>query len=220
MNKIATLSIVAALAAVALNAAAQDKEPLKTEIPKPMFVGTPIPIKLPNMEPPSDKPVEIMVPKGSVNLAKGKKVTGSDSDPTLGSLDLVTDEDKSAEEGSFVEMAGGKQWVQIDLGAKSDIAAILIWHYHLQARAYIDTVVQVSDDPDFVKDVVTVFNNDHDNSSGLGVGKDYAYVETNKGKWIDAKGVKGRYVRLYSKGSTANGMNHYIEVEVWGKPSA
>jgi len=32
-------------------------------------------------------------------------------------------------------------------------------------------------------------------------------------------GVKGRYVRLYSNGNTANRLNHYIEVEVWGKPA-
>jgi len=29
--------------------------------------------------------------------------------------------------------------------------------------------------------------------------------------------VKGRYVRLYSNGNTTNKMNHYIEVEVFGK---
>ena len=41
-----------------------------------------------------------------------------------------------------------------------------------------------------------------------------------EGKLIDAKGVKGRYVRLYSKGNTTNKLNHYIEVEVFGKPAA
>ena len=44
------------------------------------------------------------------------------------------------------------------------------------------------------------------------------YVETNEGKLIDAKGVHGRYVRLYSSGNHVNDMNHYIEVEVYGKP--
>ena len=34
---------------------------------------------------------------------------------------------------------------------------------------------------------------------------------------ISGEGVKGRYVRLYSKGNTANEMNHYTEVEVFGK---
>jgi len=46
------------------------------------------------------------------------------------------------------------------------------------------------------------------------------YIETYQGKLIDGKGVKGRYVRLYSNGNTANKLNHYIEVEVWGKPAA
>ena len=34
---------------------------------------------------------------------------------------------------------------------------------------------------------------------------------------IDAKGAKGRYLRVYGKGSTASDFNHFIEVEVWGK---
>jgi hypothetical protein len=41
-----------------------------------------------------------------------------------------------------------------------------------------------------------------------------------QGKLVDAKGVKGRYVRLYSNGGTFAKANHYIEVEVWGKPAA
>jgi hypothetical protein len=75
-------------------------------------------------------------------------------------------------------------------------------------------VVQVSNDPKFEKDVTTIFDNT------VGTGKDLAYIETYEGKLIDAKGVKGRYVRLYSKGNTTNKMNHYIEVEVFGKPAA
>jgi len=83
---------------------------------------------------------------------------------------------------------------------------------------YFDVVVQVSDDPDFLTNVQTIFNNDNQNALGLGVGKDMNYLESNEGKLIDAKGVKGRYVRLYSKGNTSNDQNHYIEVEVYGKP--
>jgi hypothetical protein len=78
-------------------------------------------------------------------------------------------------------------------------------------------IVQVAVDPDFIANVKTVFNNDIDNTSGKGVGKDMGYVETSEGKLIDAKGVQGRYVRLYSRGNTANDLNHYIEVEVYGK---
>ena len=78
-------------------------------------------------------------------------------------------------------------------------------------------VVQISDDPDFISNVKTIFNNDHDNSSGLGIGKDREYFESDEGKIMDAAGVKSRYVRCYSKGNTSDAQNHYIEVEVWGK---
>ena len=138
----------------------------------------------------------------------------------IGETELITDGDKEAPEGSFVEFGPGRQHVQIDLVEQHEIYAIVIWHYHAQARVYRDVVVKVADEPDFIMDVKTVFNNDHDNSSGLGVGKDKEYIETNEGKLIDAKGAKARYVRLYSDGNTSNDMNHYIEVEVYGKPAA
>ncbi|MCP4707838.1 MAG: hypothetical protein GY869_04370, partial [Planctomycetes bacterium] len=63
-----------------------------------------------------------------------------------------------------------------------------------------------------------LFNNDHDNSLGLGAGEDMHYVETSEGKLVDAKGIKARYVRLYSNGNTENDSNPYIEAEVYGKP--
>ena len=83
---------------------------------------------------------------------------------------------------------------------------------------YFDVVVQLADDPDFISNVRTLFNNDIDNSAGLGVGTDMHYVETNKGELIDAKGARARYVRLYSSGNNFNDLNHYIEVEVYGRP--
>jgi hypothetical protein len=210
-----------ALVLTATVALAEDKVPLKTDLPKPLFVGTPVPIKVPNLEPAQKgKRPDFLVPAGTVNLAKGKKVTASDSEPVVGTLDLITDGDKEGDEGSWVELGPGKQWVQIDLEKESDISAVLVWHFHSQARVYFDVVVQVSDDKDFSKDVTTLFNADAANELGLGAGKDLAYIETYEGRLIDAKGVKGRYVRLYSKGNTTNKMNHYIEVEVFGKPSA
>lgn len=206
----------------AFNAAvAEDLVPLKTDLPPPLFVGTPVPIKLPNLEPaPSGKRPDFMVPAGTVNLAKGKKVTSSVSDPVNGTLDLVTDGDKAGDEGSWVELDPGAQWVQIDLATEANIYAVIVWHFHEEARAYLDVVVQTSDDPSFKTGVTTIFNNDAGNELGLGAGKDNDYIESYQGKLMDAKGVKGRYVRLYSKGNTTNKLNHYIEVEVWGKPAA
>ncbi|MCK4563371.1 MAG: hypothetical protein KAU94_01705, partial [Verrucomicrobia bacterium] len=84
-------------------------------------------------------------------------------------------------------------------------------------RVYRDVIIHVADDADFTKNVQTLFNNDHDNSAGLGIGKDKEYIEINIAKLIDAKGVKGQFIRLYSAGSTHSDMNHYIEVEVFGK---
>jgi len=199
--------------------AAEEMVPLRTELPKPLIVGTPVPIKIPNVEVPPEKRPDFMIPAGSVNLAKGKKVTASDSDPVVGDLPMLTDGDKAGDEGSYVELSTGKQWVQIDLGQPCSIYAILVWHFHSQKRVYHDVVVQVADDADFLTNVKTLFNNDTANALGLGVGKNRPYIEDYQGKLIDAGGVKGRYIRLYSKGNTANQMNHYIEVEAWGKPA-
>ena len=198
---------------VAATVYAQDKVPLKTDLPPPLFVGTPVPYSVPNLEPKVTKWPEFMVPAGTTNLALGKKVTASDNDPVVGTLDLVTDGDKAGDEGSWVELGPGRQWVQIDLAQEANIYAITVWHYHSQERVYHDVVVQVSDDPTFSAGVTTVYDN---SASGM----DRPYVETNFGKLIDAKGVKGRYVRLYSNGNTTNKLNHYIEVEVFGKPAA
>jgi hypothetical protein len=106
--------------------------------------------------------------------------------------------------------------VQIDLGEPALISAIWIWHYHLEARAYHDVIVQLSNDANFESGVTTLFNNDYDKSSLLAKGSDRPYVETRFGKLVDAKGTKARYVRLYSNGNTSSDMNHYIEVEVFG----
>jgi hypothetical protein len=93
----------------------------------------------------------------------------------------------------------------------------VLWHYHGEARVYKDVVVQVSDDRDFLTGVKTIYNNDKDNSLGQGIGKQLEFFETAEGRLVPANGVKGRYVRLYSNGNTSDELNHYTEVEVYGK---
>jgi len=212
-------AVVVAVVASACLAEAPGRAPLKLKLPKPQFVGTPKNVKTANLEAPRKigKRPPLLVPAGVTNVARGKTVTSSDSEPLIGELSLITDGNKEAEEGSFVELAPGKQWVQIDLGKRHGIYAIVVWHFHRQARVYRDVVVRVSDDAKFATGVRTVYNNDHDNSSGLGKGADKEYFETYEGRLIDAKGVRGRYVRLYSRGSTEGEMNHCIEVEVHGR---
>ncbi len=195
----------------------QEKELLELELPKPMFVGTPKNIRTPNLERITGKPRgPFYVPKGTVLLSKEKKVTSSDYEPVIGDLEFVTDGEKTGEDGYYVELGPSVQWVQIDLGQSYSLHAILIWHYHSQARVYRDVAIQVSNDPDFIDGVKTIFNNDHDNSAGIGIGRDKEYIETNDGRLIDPRGVVARYVRLYSRGNTSNEMNHYVEVEVYG----
>jgi hypothetical protein len=199
---------------------AQGLVPLPIQLPKPMFEGTPQNLTVPNLQKPLGRPREpFLAPTGVTNVARGKKVTSSDMEPVIGEIEQVTDGDKKGAEGSFVELGPGLQYVTIDLGTPQEVFAILFWHYHKTPRVYFDVVVQLADDAAFQTNVRTLFNNDHDNTSGLGAGKDMNYVETAEGKLVDARGARARYVRLYSKGNNANELNHYVEVEVFGRPA-
>jgi hypothetical protein len=212
------LSLLLALALAPVGAQAPaGKEELKLKLPKPMFVGTPTNIRSPNLEKVTGKSrPPFYVPTGTTLLSLKKKVTSSDNAPVIGELDMITDGEKSGGDGFFVELGPSTQWVQVDLGVSRPLYAILLWHFHSQARVYRDVIAQVSDDPNFKTGVTTVFNNDHDNSSKLGAGPDKEYIEVAEGRLIDPKGAKGRYVRLYSNGNTTNDLNHYVEVEVYG----
>jgi hypothetical protein len=215
----ATAAVLLASTAGAFLYSRQDpgKEELKLQLPKPMFVGTPSNIRSANLEAVTGKSRgPFFVPKGTRLLSLNKRITSSDMQPVIGEIEFLTDGEKSGGDGYFVEIGPGKQWVQIDLGSSCVLHAILVWHYHSQPRVYRDVVVQVSDNKDFLKGAATLFNNDHDNTSGLGIGKDKEYIEVAEGRLIDSKGIKGRYVRLYSNGNTSNDLNHYVEVEVYG----
>jgi hypothetical protein len=202
-------------------AAAGDLVPLDLKLPAPAFKGTPKDVQIgPNVEPLSDKPrAPMMVPPGLKNLATGSKVSSSDKNVSAENLAKIIDGDKEASDQSIIFIHKGTQWIQLDLGSPQEIFAVAIWHAHNAAKVYHDVIVQVADDPDFIENVRTIFNNDNDNTSGLGVGTDREYFESYEGKLIDAKGVKARYIRFYSKGSTESALNEYTELEVWGRPA-
>lgn len=193
---------------------------LTTEIPPELIEGTPAPIKAPNLVQAPKAAPTLTVPEGTVLLSKGKPVSSSDEYPFIGELSYITDGDKDAGEGYFVELFNGLQWVQIDLEQEAKLSAVWLWHFHSQKRAYIDVIVTASNDPEFSDGGTILFNNDYDNSAGMGKGSDNPYVESRFGKLVDAKGTSARYVRLYSAGNTSNDLNHYIEVEVFGIPAA
>jgi hypothetical protein len=198
--------------------AAEKMAPIPIQLPKPMFEGTPQNIRVPNLQKPLGRPRDpFLAPAGVTNVAKGKKVASSDDLPLIGEIEQVTDGDKKGADGSYVELGPGLQHVTVDLGAPHEVFAILFWHFHKTPRVYLDVVVQVADDAEFKKNVRTLFNNDHDNTSSLGAGKDMNYVDTSEGRLVDARGSRARFVRLSSRGNSANELNHYVEVEVFGR---
>lgn len=213
-------SLAPAAAIFFLMSPASAQQPLTTTIPPEVIEGTPMPINVENLVPAPKAAPSLNVPTGTTLLSKGKPATSSDNFPVIGELTLITDGEKEGGEGYYLELMDGPQWVQIDLGQTASIAAVWVWHFHSQLRAYHDVVIQISDDPEFKSGVTTIFNNDFDDSSKLGKGSDKPYVDSRFGLLVDAKGTKGRYVRLHSKGNTSNDSNHYIEVEVFGSPAS
>jgi hypothetical protein len=201
--------------------AADDQAPLEIKLPIPAFMGTPTDIPLnEHIEKPSDKPrAPFLAPKGSKVISTKKKVTLSDKSPINGGAELVTDGNKEAGDANVLEMHRKLQWVQIDLEAPHNVDAVLVWHAHDTPQICKDVIVQVADDPDFTQNVRTLYNNDYDNTAGMGVGKDKEYFENYEGRLVDGKGEVGRYVRLYSQGSTYTALNRYTEVEVFGRPA-
>jgi hypothetical protein len=148
-----------------------DRVPLRTEIPEAWFEGTKEALKLPHLEPIEQKQAPLMVPPGLRNLALNRSVTASEDLPVIGELAYVTDGDKSAADGSYVELGPQAQWIQIDLERERELFGIWFWHFHKRPRAYIDVVVQISNDVAFSPELtLTLYNADHDNSLGWGMG--------------------------------------------------
>ena len=194
-------------------------EPLALDLPDPYFGGTPLDYKSANLEKPSYKPLPpFMVPAGTSNIASGKAVTSSDANPAVGDLDFLVDGDTRFEETSLLELEAGPQWIQIDFGAPHTLYALALWHFHEGERVYFDVVIQVADDEAFTKNVRTVFNNDLDNSSGLGIGGDPEYIESYKSRFVELNGIEARCIRFYSSGNTTDKFNHYVEAQVFGTP--
>jgi len=214
------LTVAAMCCAKPFATQAQDIEALALKLPAPTLKGTPedMPVS-PNIEPLSDKPrPPFMVPKGVKNVAAGKTATSSVK-PFTGELEQLTDGKKEAFDYDSVEMKKGTQWIQVDLGEPYKIYAVVMWHDHRYIQLMHDVIVQVSDDPEFQKGVTTLYNNDMDNSSGLGVGTDREYFETHFGRIVAGKGANGRYVRCYTKGGSLSALNCWQEVEVYALPA-
>ena len=191
-----------------------------------VLLSRPLDIRSPNLEPSRGaKPrPPVDVPIGCDRLLSAScKVSSSDTNLTPKALLLVTDGNKEYSDISTVKLAPGIQWVQLEFGFAQKIHAIYIWRYLSEPHVFRDMIVQLSNDAGFQEDVETVFNNDDDNTVGLGVGRDKEYIETFMGRSIPVNGIKARYVRIYSNGSVmdrgkTDKANYYTEIEVYGEP--
>lgn len=165
-----------------------------------------------------------MAPPGVTNLALRKPATFSlDEDDFIdGFVDQLTDGVKKSREGDYIDLGPGLQWAQVDLGAEYTVYCVVVWHFYRNPIIYRDVIIQLSNDPEFEEGVVTIFNNDRDNTSGLGAGSDYAHMAAWWGEVGDARGpanagTRGRYVRVYTNGGYAGESNRFVEIAVYGK---
>lgn len=165
------------------------------------------------------------------NIALGKPVTtNSTVNPSGQPISALTDGVKTRDAYSLYSVADGPKWAQLDLGMTYDIARINIrndWGASADAYRYArDVVVQLSNDASFASGVVTVFNNDGDNSAGLGAGTDAEYMEPADGSGKDillADTVGARYVRYWANGhvrvnGSVNTVDTPVEIEVYADP--
>ena len=162
-----------------------------------------------------------MVVPGLENLALFKLVTVSD-EPVVGEPEQLTDGIKTSGKFDVVE---GPGWVQVDLGELAEIHAIVLWHFYKNPVIFDDVIVRVSNDVNFSRDVITLFNNDHDNSAGMGKGKDTAYISRWWGEIVDARDADltpttARYVRVNTGLSVSGMLPGYVEIAVYGNPSS
>jgi hypothetical protein len=107
---------------------------------------------------------ELSVPHGATNVAINKAVSASDIYPIIGELSFLTDGKTSGKDKAILEIAPGKQWVQIDLDETCEVYAIAMWR-HVRTwgpKVYRDVVILLSDDAQCTNNVRTIFNNDHD----------------------------------------------------------
>lgn len=164
-----------------------------------------------------------LAPPGIVNLALDKPVTSSiEDEPIIGEYSQITDGVKKSGDFDYVELDPGPQHVQIDLGATHTIFCVVVWHYYKNPIIYKDVIIQASNDPEFETGVVTLFNNDDDESSELGAGKDTAYFARWWGEVADARGpdregTPCRYIRVYTNGGYNDEETRFVEIAVYGK---
>ena len=163
--------------------------------------SSPIWVTYANPHPPPEDKYEKTLAEAA-NLALGKSVTASFSDPSAGSLDLVTD---GKINGHLGHGDGDGEWVQVDLGRVEEIGLVRIWHYWRDARAYRGNRVALSVSGEFAGEETVIFDSQAD---GM-------YPETERGQVFVIEPVRARYIRNWLVDNTANASRQWVEIEAY-----
>ena len=152
---------------------------------------------------------------GLRNLAFGKPVSQSGDAGYDNGSSRATDGD-IRNGGWDIGPKATSRYRQVDIGGPWNIDSLRVWHELSDSRRirYKDVVIRISTTADFSSDVTTVFNNDMDNSLGLGAGTDGEYDETESGKIVHFPTTRARYIRLHTYGNIYDDQNRLLEVMV------
>lgn len=150
---------------------------------------------------------EYIIGDGSENVALGKPVTFTiPTKSVFGSSDetFVTDGnfDPYNVYGTYADTYG---FAIVDLGQEYVIDKLIVKAFH--DWTFEDVVLQMALDKDFTQGVYTVFNNDTDNSVGVGAGSDGTYTESGSGHCFKFSPVTARYIRFHNH--SVNGRENY-----------
>lgn len=131
------------------------------------------------------KPVYLTVP--------GESFNGS------GSTISVINDGLSDPYGAFATLSGTTGFAVIDFKDKYLVDKVITNAWH--DWEFSDVVIQLANDEQFTEGVYTVFNNDVDNSLGLGFGTDGPYKEKGGsiGHVFEFEPVEARYIRFTNK---------------------
>jgi general secretion pathway protein G len=102
----------------------------------------------------------------------------------------------------YYDLGIGLQSVTVDLGSLQNVSAVKVWHYYSDARSYNATKTEVSTDN---TNWTAVFDSA---SSGT-------YAETSSGKITTFPTRQVRYIRDWLNGSSANGSDHWVEIQAY-----
>ena len=131
------------------------KVPLKTQLPRPLFGGTPVPLNVPNLEPPlkGKRPDFKWFPRVPSNLAQREESYIERQQSCGGNVGPRNRWRQGRRRRPGMGGARAGQTVGADRFGKRRqhlCPTSPVWHFHSQARcAYRDVVVQISNDPTF-----------------------------------------------------------------------